>query len=271
MLWSKSIVDADSLCPSQSIKLRLGESGGSWGGYAVGSHVHNVIESLITGDEPPSSDHLSVMELVAAERLVSNFKEMEIRIPDEGSRCEHSFVVKINEDGSVTTRDTPDWAIRGENWDPARAAGETLFRIQPDFFFVEEDGSVVIYDWKTAWGMPSDSKLEKDTQAISYSAIIAEQYPNAPSIKFIWWNIRYKRGHMIERAAEEWTALATPIFKACYDRDRASQPAMAKDTRPGEHCGSCPFAEGCLVEMDEPIEDGELYRNSQRLAELSRA
>ena len=124
MLWSKSIVDADSLCHSQSIKLRLGESGGSWGGYAVGSHVHNVIESLITGDDPPSSDHLSVMELVAAERLGSNFKEMEIRIPDEGSRCEHSFVVKINEDGSVTTRDTPDWAIRGEDWDPARAAGE---------------------------------------------------------------------------------------------------------------------------------------------------
>jgi hypothetical protein len=271
MLWSKSFVDTDSACPSQSVRLRAGDTGPSWGGYSVGSHVHNVIQSLITKEDQPASDHLSVMELVAAERLVSNFKEMEIKIPEIPlSKCEHSLVVDVHEDGSVTPRDTPSWAIRGDNWDPSRAAGETLFRIQPDLFFVEEDGSIVVYDWKTAWGMPADSRLEKDVQAITYAAVLAVLHPNAPSIKFIWWNIRYKRGHMIDRSTEEWTALAAPIFKACYARDKQPQAAIQEDTRPGEHCGRCPFTADCLVEMDEPMEDGDLYRYSQRLAELSR-
>ena len=59
MLWSKSIFDADSACPSQALRLRNGEPGDNWGGYKVGAHVHDMIYAHLIGADAPAMDGLS--------------------------------------------------------------------------------------------------------------------------------------------------------------------------------------------------------------------
>ena len=272
MLWSKSLIDTDSDCPAQSLKLRLGEAGGRWNGYTVGSYVHDAIHASCTDREQPTMDHMSVTEIAAASKMMTNFSDMETPLPS-GTVYEKSFIFEVSDAGElVSFGDAPEWAIRGEGWDPTQAKGETLFRMQPDAYFVEPDGTVVIYDWKTGWGLPSDSSLEKDIQAITYAAALSLVYPDAPSVKFIWWNIRYKKGQMIQRTRSEWSVLAAPFFAGCFAKDRHSEAEVLNDARAGEHCGRCPYKGSCLVPSDEDkMDDGDLYRYSRRIAELSRS
>ena len=274
MLWSKSIFDADAICPSQAIRLRNGEPGTNWAGYKVGSHVHDMIHAHLCGNEPPSMDGLSCEEMVASERLMKKFLEFELNIPD-GAWVEKSLISEIGDDGvPLGWEDAPPWAIRGDDWDPNKTGGKTFFRIQPDVAFADDGGVIVIFDWKTAWGLPSDSKLERDTQAITYSAAFADRFPKATLIRFVWWNVRYQKGHMIERSPDEWRSLAYPMFKACRQKDLQDDSVSMTDTRPGEHCGRCKYNSKCIVEVPEDerntMDDADLYKYSQRLSELSR-
>ena len=274
MLWSKSIFDADSACPSQAIRLRNGESGTNWAGYKVGSHVHDMIQAHLSDEEAPSMDGLSCEEMVACERLMKRFMEFELSIP-KGAWIEKSLLSEIGDDGvPVEWIDAPPWAIRGEDWDPSTASDKTYFRIQPDVAFVDDDGVIVLFDWKTAWGLPSDSKLEKDTQAITYCAALADRFPKASLIRFVWWNVRYQKGQMIERSPDEWRGLAYPLFKACRKKDLQDESVSMNDIRPGDHCGMCKYSRSCLVEVPDEerntMDDAELYKYSQRLSELSK-
>ena len=273
MLWSKSIFDADSLCPSQAIRLRDGEAGDNWAGYKVGSHVHDMIHAHLTKAEPPSMDGLSCEEMAAAERLMERFVLFQVEIPDD-AMIEESYLSEINPDGSpVNWVDAPSWAIRGDDWDPSKTKDKTFWRIQPDLAFVDDDGVLVIFDWKTAWGLPSDAKLERDVQAIIYCAAMADRHPKLRLVRFVWWNVRYQKGHMIERSPDDWRALARPILKASYDKDQMDREPMLSDTRPGEHCGRCKYSSNCIAELSvdsNQMDDAELYRYSQRLGELNR-
>ena len=272
MLWSKTIVDADSACPSQGIGLRAGRKGRSWDGYRVGSYVHDAIHAEATGEEAPDRSGLTITELVAADRLMINYRSLDTGVPEDAV-FEESMIAKLDASGDAPDGwdVAPDWAIRGEKWDPSRADG-TYFRIQPDaYFFDPEDSNVlVVLDWKTSWGIPSDSNLEKDTQSIVYSAAMAQRFPQA--VRFVWWNIRYKTGQMCERTSEEWIAMAKPIWAACHERDTVREWDLERDTRAGEHCGRCPYSGDCLgVASDhDNFRDDELYRYSKRLDALAR-
>jgi|TARA_A100001515_G_scaffold137731_1_gene130613 hypothetical protein len=272
MLWSSTIVKTDSDCPRQSLWSREGKEGEQWDGYRVGSYIHDWIYSKLTGFPEPSKDKLSISELVQADSLVKNFESMgDIHIPDNGTCIEQSYVSKILEGGmQAEWVPAPQWAIRGPDWDPYTAGKETVFRIQPDLFFIEGD-TIVIYDWKTGMGRPSDSTLESDEQSIVYAAALSHMYPQMGKVRFVWWNIRHKTGRSIERSRHEWSNLARPIFKACYDKDQSDRDAIETDTRPGEHCGRCPFSKDCLSVSDghESLPDVDLYRYSSRLSTLA--
>lgn len=273
-MWSKSIFDADSACPSQALRLRNGEPGDNWGGYKVGAHVHDMIYAHLIGADAPAMDGLSCEEMAASERLMNRFLSFDVQIP-EAFVAEQSYVSEIGEGGVPVEWDiAPTWAIRGEDWDPSKSDGKTFWRVQPDVAFVDEDGVLVLFDWKTAWGLPSDAKLEQDVQAITYCAAMADLYPDARVVRFVWWNVRYQKGHMIERSPDEWRSLAQAIFKACYDKDRMDDQKILCDTRPGEHCGRCKYSSKCVVELPEgdraSMDDAELYRYSQRISELGK-
>ena len=271
MLWSKSLIDTDSACPAQSLRLRLGEAGSRWPGYTVGSYVHDAIHASCTDRDKPAMDHMSVSEIAGSSRMLRNFSDMDMSLP-KNTVYEKSFIFEVGESGELLSfGDAPEWAIRGDKWDPSMASSETLFRIQPDAYFVDEDGAVVIYDWKTGWGLPSDSSLETDVQAITYAAALSLVYPDAPSIKFVWWNVRYKKGQMIERTGSDWASRAEPFFAGCFAKDRHNKAVVLNDTRAGEHCGRCPYSADCLAPSDEDkMGDADLYRYSKRLSELSR-
>jgi hypothetical protein len=273
MLWSKSLVDADNKCPAQSVRLRSGEKGEGWGGFAVGSYVHDKIHSDLSGCDAPSREGLTVNELISADTLLSNFKKMEVPIPDQ-TESEQSYISPVDSDGVPGGwSKAPSWAVRGESWEPTKAK-DTYFRIQPDAWFIDPNDrtTIVIYDWKTAWGMPSDSSLEKDTQAITYCAALCQMFPEVTGARFVWWNLRYKRGNMLERSAQEWIELATPIWRAISEKDQTDIATLEEDTRTGEHCGRCPYRSKCLTLGDgsEGMGDAALYRYSQRVGELGK-
>jgi hypothetical protein len=285
MLWSKSFVQSDSMCPKQSVKLRLGESGRSWDGFNVGSYVHSVIAANLSGSELPiSTVHLSVEELVSAKGLLDNFDEMGIELPGEaltGTRhcswpavIEQSSFSEIDEGGvALGWSACPPWMVRDSGeWDPSQAKG-TVWRFQPDAYFISGDGKkITVYDWKTGWGIPSDASLEKDTQAITYCAALCEMYPEAEEAEFVWWNIRWKTGRSVTKARDGWIDLARPIWAACWAKDQLKPEDIVKEERPGEHCGRCPYADSCLVELPDYQKQGdaELYQYSQRLAALTK-
>jgi len=276
MLWSKSFVQSDSMCPKQSVKLRLGESGRSWDGFNVGSYVHNVIAANLSGSEHPiSTVHLSIEELVSARGLLDNFNEMGIELP-ESAVIEQSYCAELRENGVAAEdgwRKAPSWMVRDSgDWSPI-TADDTVWRFQPDAYFVSDDGKkITAYDWKTGWGIPSDASLEKDTQAITYCAALCEMHPEAEEAEFVWWNIRWKTGRSITKARDGWIDLARPIWAACWAKDQLKPEDIVKEERPGEHCGRCPYADSCLVELPDYQKQGdaELYQYSQRLAALTK-
>lgn len=276
MLWSKSFVQSDSMCPKQSVKLRLGESGRSWDGFNVGSYVHNVIAANLSGSELPiSTVHLSIEELVSARGLLDNFNEMGIELP-ESAVIEQSYCAELRENGVAAEdgwRKAPSWMVRDSgDWSPITAE-DTVWRFQPDAYFVSDDGKkITAYDWKTGWGIPSDASLEKDTQAITYCAALCEMHPEAEEAEFVWWNIRWKTGRSITKARDGWIDLARPIWAACWAKDQLKPEDIVKEERPGEHCGRCPYADSCLVELPDYQKQGdaELYQYSQRLAALTK-
>lgn len=273
MLWSKTIVDADTRCPSHALGLRRGIPGKKWDGYRVGAYVHDAIHATSTGDDPPDRARLSIQELVAADRILRNKESMDILVP-ETAVLEESRIGKIEPDGSVPGGwvEAPPWAIRGPDWDPDKADG-TYFRVQPDMYFIdpEDPNTLVIYDWKTSWGMPSDDNLEKDVQSIAYCAALGEAL-GVENVRFVWWNIRYKVGQVCERSTAHWVALAKPIFAACYEKDQQDQGVIEEDARAGEHCGTCPYSGGCLQVADDhdSLQDGELYRYSKKIDALAK-
>ena len=220
MLWSKSFVQTDSMCPKQSAKLRLGHKGKSWAGFKVGSYVHDLIASGLSNDCPVPMKHtLSIEELVSAKKLMDNFAEMEIE-PPAGAAIERSLYSKILKGGETEGwLECPDWMKRSSGeWDPGRAKG-TAWRFQPDAYFIDGE-KLVVYDWKTGWGIPSDASLEKDTQAITYCAALCEMHPEVEEAEFVWWNIRWKTGRSVVKTRDEWIELARPIWAACWEKDR---------------------------------------------------
>ena len=272
MLWSKSFVQTDSMCPKQSAKLRLGHKGKSWAGFKVGSYVHDLIASGLSNDCPVPMKHtLSIEELVSAKKLMDNFAEMEIE-PPAGAAIERSLYSKILKGGETEGwLECPDWMKRSSGeWDPGRAKG-TAWRFQPDAYFIDGE-KLVVYDWKTGWGIPSDASLEKDTQAITYCAALCEMHPEVEEAEFVWWNIRWKTGRSVVKTRDEWIELARPIWAACWEKDRYQIKVIELDERPGEHCGRCPYADDCLVELPDyqKQDDAGLYQYSQRLAALTR-
>jgi len=277
MLWSKTLVDGDSKCPSMSFKQRRGDTGERWAGFAVGSYVHNYIHHMNDPDgEEPDGSSLSVLEKVSAESMLESYKGMGFGdfIPDDAT-FEQSYLSTIQEDGSTAWDEAPPWAVRGDDWDPERCGEATSFRIQPDvwFFNPENPKEIVVYDWKTGWGLPSNSSLEKDTQAITYCAALAQMFPQVDTISFTWWNLRYKTGHTITKRSDEWIDIATPIWRACWARDHHDgEEDLASITRPGSHCGSCEYKKSCLAvyNSDEKMGDVELYRYSERVRQLSK-
>jgi len=264
------------MCPKQSVKLRLGESGRSWDGFNVGSYVHNVIAANLSGSEHPiSTVHLSIEELVSARGLLDNFNEMGIELP-ESAVIEQSYCAELRENGVAAEdgwRKAPSWMVRDSgDWSPITAE-DTVWRFQPDAYFVSDDGKkITAYDWKTGWGIPSDASLEKDTQAITYCAALCEMHPEAEEAEFVWWNIRWKTGRSITKARDGWIDLARPIWAACWAKDQLKPEDIVKEERPGEHCGRCPYADSCLVELPDYQKQGdaELYQYSQRLAALTK-
>ena len=272
-MWSKTIVDADSRCPKQSVGLRQGRTGKKWDGYRVGSYVHDAIHAEASELAAPDRSRLSISELVSADKILRNKSAMEILLP-EGAVFEESRIGKIEDGGEVPGGWglAPPWAIRGDSWDPEQADG-TYFRVQPDVYFIDPDDpkTLVIYDWKTSWGMPSDSELEKDVQAVVYCAAMGSAM-GVENVRFVWWNIRYKVGQMCERSTALWLAMAKPIWAACREKDGMDQEALSGDSRAGEHCGSCPYNNDCLGVADDHdgFVDEELYRYSKRLDALAR-
>mgnify|MGYP003671727346 CR=1 FL=1 len=276
MLWSKSFVQADSMCPKQSVKLRLGHKGKSWDGFRVGSYVHDLIASGLSDDRPvPMKHSLSIEEMVSAKKLMDNFNEMGIELPSNAV-IEQSYYAKLGEGGATLSqvpkwRPCPPWMERSSGeWDPGRAKG-TAWRFQPDAYFVEGK-KITVYDWKTGWGAPSDASLEKDIQAITYCAALCEMHPEAEEAEFVWWNIRWKTGRSVTKQRGDWIKLARPIWAACWEKDRYQTAAIELEERPGEHCGRCPYADSCLVELPDyqKKDDAGLYQYSQRISALSK-
>ena len=280
MLWSKSFVQADSMCPKQSVKLRLGHKGTPWEGFKVGSYVHHMVSQYyILGKMPDSSAasqayRLSVEEMVSAQKLLNNFEEMGIELPNDAA-IEQPYYSEILEGGVPNEwKLCPPWMDRDSGkWEPAKAKGKTIWRFQPDAYYLSEDGSkITCVDWKTGWGLPSNSSLTSDIQAITYCAALCEMFPDAESAEFVWWNLRWKKGQSISRSSLEWADLAKPIFNSVWLKDRFQTDAIQKDERAGEHCGRCPYSSECLAESPDyqKYDDIELYKYSQKISALSR-
>jgi hypothetical protein len=272
MLWSKSLVEADNICPRQSVDLRAGVKGSSWDGFNVGSHVHNCIRADALGEAQPNGHHLTIHERTAAQKMLQNFAEMDLEIPSD-ALVELSYISEIVGNGETSGwGGCPEWADRGDYWDPLKAGDKTLFRIQPDVWFINEAGNIVVYDWKTSWGIPSEASLNADAQAILYCAALCQMNPDVEEAEFVWWNIRYQTGHMVKRSAAEWVELARPIWIACHDKDQVSVEELRGHERPGEHCGRCPYATTCLTEEFDyqRSNDAQLYRHSKKVAALAK-
>ncbi len=272
------MVDADNLCPRQGLWLRLNRPGGlQWPGYMVGSYVHAAIHTERTGDEGSAKEaaglfsRLSPTQMAGATRLLSNYEDMGFdKALPEDAVYEKSFVFDMDT-GEWSA--APEWAVRGDKWDPGRAKG-TMFRIQPDVYYIDPvDGCLVVADWKTTLGLKSDSSLEMDTQAIIYSAGVprALGLPDDHPVRFDWWNLRFKIGHRIEREAGHWNNLFRPIAEACASIDDIDQDDRESDYRAGGHCGTCKYRQQCeateTVEGREEgaLEDADLYKLSKLL------
>jgi len=274
MLWSKTIIDADDLCPRQGLWLRQNKPGGyQWPGFMVGSYVHAVIHAKQSGDEGAAKEaaglfsRLSPTQMSEAEKLLANYEAMgfDEAIP-EGAVYEQSFVVNLD-DGEWM--DAPEWAIRGDKWDPGRAKG-TMLRIQPDVYYID-DGCLVVADWKTTLGLKSDSSLERDTQAIIYCAGVSQALGLSEDrpVRFVWWNLRFKIGHQIERTAGHWDTLSSRILSPCISIDEIDPAIREADYRAGEHCGRCRYRKTCEgMELGDEGEEGALP--DEKLYKLSK-
>ena len=278
MLWSKSFVQADSLCPKQSVKLRMGDEGRPWDGFKVGSHVHYVIAATLKRKgaklnkiAASFASKLSIQEMVSVNQMLRNFEEMGVEIPDNAV-IEQSYYSVIEEGGEASEwKEAPTWMERDSDWDPSLAK-ETMWRFQPDAYFLTPDGKkVVCVDWKTGWSSPSDSALMSDIQAITYCAALC-QMTGAEEAEFRWWNLRWKNGQAVSRPSAEGIALAKPIWEACWTKDRFRESEIAKDQRPGEHCGRCSYADECLVVVPEYLkkDDKDLYLYSRGIDQLAK-
>jgi len=266
MLWSKTIIDADDLCPRQGLWLRQNKPGGyQWPGFMVGSYVHAVIHAKHSGDEGAAKEaadlfsRLSPTQMAEAEKLLANYGDMgfDEAIPEDAV-YEQSFVVNLD-DGEWM--DAPEWAIRGDKWNPSKAKG-TMLRIQPDVYYIDPaDGCLVVADWKTTLGLKSDSSLEKDTQAIIYCAGVSQALGLSDDrpVRFVWWNLRFKIGHQIERSAGHWDNLSCRILSPCISIDDIDPAIREADYRAGEHCGRCKYRKTCeSMELDSEGEEGAL-------------
>ena len=231
----------------------------------VGSYVHAVIHTKHTGDteseEYAASLHskMSPTQMSEATRLVANYASMgfDEAIPDDAV-YERSFLFDLDT-GKCDV--APEWAIRGDKWEPDKAKG-TMVRLQPDVYYLDpSDGCLVVADWKTTLGLKSDSSLEKDTQAIIYCAGVAEALglPDDHPVRFVWWNIRFKLGHQIEKSARQWDEAFGRIAGSCIKIDEIDPQLREDDYRAGEHCGRCQYRQQCeATERIDCREEGAL-------------
>ena len=280
-LWSSTNLSTEGRCPRHALWRRQGKPGAPWAGYRVGSWVHGALHAKGERQPEPEMERLSVTERAEARRLLGMEERAGLveSVP-AGAEWEPQYLAElIPGERPVFQRiglDHP--AARGPNFDPARFADGSWFRLAFDVSWVESSRAVV-WDWKTAMGEPGN--ISDSPQVICYgaaAALLAEQRDTPVGrVDVTLWFLRYahaRGGQTVNWPAAWFIERASALWAECIARDQQSAADIEEDYRPGPHCGMCDYRASCLRTgpevVDADLDDLTLWRFTESQEQFAR-
>ena len=117
----------------------------------------------------------------------------------------------------------------------------------------------IIWDWKTAWYVPTQSEIEADLQVLSYAVMASDHYgweSVTVAVSFVRWGVVRHVTYDVEalNAAAEKLKTAVLGFLAWEAEMTATATA---EPRPGRHCAGCPLLSRCDVASPDVIRSSE--------------
>lgn len=134
------------------------------------------------------------------------------------------------------------------------------------------DGTYYVCDYKTNNKLKSDSELEKDRQLAMYSLWVKQKFPDAKTVKLVWYFLAHNKKIEIEHSQESLSAIEQRTL------DIIKQIETAKDypANPTKLCDWCEYKSMCpawnpnaeLEEEKKQVVEGIKKPNKQQTLDL---
>lgn len=113
----------------------------------------------------------------------------------------------------------------------------------------------VVWDWKTAYRVPTQSELQRDLQVISYAIMASDHYgweSVTVAVQFVRWGVTRFVEFDAAALAEASRVLAVAVAE--FLAWESSAAAMPDEPTPGRHCEGCPLLARCEVASPDCVQ-----------------
>lgn len=124
--------------------------------------------------------------------------------------------------------------------------GDNRYRLvgYVDRITIKDDGRYEIHDYKTSNSMPTQDKIDNDSQLALYQLAIEQMWPDAKEIDLIWHYLRFDKELVSKRNREDIEKLKTTLIKKI---DEVEKSVEEKKFEPIESalCNWCDYQALC--------------------------
>ncbi|MBI2136056.1 PD-(D/E)XK nuclease family protein [Candidatus Woesearchaeota archaeon] len=128
-----------------------------------------------------------------------------------------------------------------ETQDRLELADDIQYHVRIDRFACDKDGNYYICDYKTNNSLKAQEELDEDRQLAMYSLWVRKTYPDAKSVKLVWYFLAFDKEMVSERNEEQLSALKQDTLALIKEIE------SCKDfpTNVSALCDYCPYKPQC--------------------------
>ncbi len=128
-----------------------------------------------------------------------------------------------------------------ETQDKLELADDVQYHVRIDRFSCDKDGNYYICDYKTNNSLKEQEELDEDRQLAMYSLWVRKTYPDAKSVKLVWYFLAFDKELISERNDEQLASLKAETL------DLIKEVETCKDfpTNVSALCNYCPYKPQC--------------------------
>jgi len=102
----------------------------------------------------------------------------------------------------------------------------TQFHVRIDRLACDKEGNYYVCDYKTNSSLKVQEDLDEDKQLAMYSLWVKQKYPDAKSVKLVWYFLAFDKEMISERSAEQLLKLKRETLHIIKEIEACNKSAM---------------------------------------------